>query len=61
MLHSRLILTKNLLYDDDGTTYQYEQGEYSRIEIIYHDNTRTVETKELQNGGYAKPLDFVIL
>ena len=50
-----------LLYDDDGRTYAYENGEYSRIEILYDDKTGTVEANELNNSAYAHPIEFQII
>ena len=31
-----------LLYEDEGTNYQYEKGQYSTIELRYNDTARTL-------------------
>ena len=31
------------LYEDDGNTYNYEKGDFSRIPMIWHDATNTLE------------------
>ena len=50
-----------LLYDDDGKTYNYEQGEYSRVEIVYNDKAGTVDARELKNSAYARPVEYRII
>ncbi|HVY24443.1 MAG TPA: TIM-barrel domain-containing protein [Steroidobacteraceae bacterium] len=39
------------LYEDDGTTYGYERGQYARIPVHYDDRTHTVVIGERQ-GAY---------
>ena len=50
-----------LLYDDDGKTYNYERGEYSRVEIVYNDKAGTVDARELKNSAYARPVEYRII
>ena len=40
------------LYDDNGTTYAYEQGEYSRVALSYVDATRTLTVSPRQGRGF---------
>ena len=40
------------LYEDDGTTYDYERGKYLTIDITYRDATRTL-TIGKQQGKYS--------
>lgn len=49
------------LYDDDGQSYEYENGRYSRIRIVYHDGTRKIETIQLGMDEFAHLLEFRIV
>ncbi len=43
-----------VFYDDDGTTYDYEQGAFERIEFAWEDATRSLrlrETNRLRDGA----------
>ncbi|MDO6685206.1 MULTISPECIES: TIM-barrel domain-containing protein [unclassified Agarivorans] len=40
------------LYEDEGDSYRYEQGEYSEIDYIWHDSVASLEVGE-RRGSFA--------
>lgn len=44
-------ITQQLVYQDDGKTYAYEKGAYSRMNVIYDANTQSI-TFEAPTGSY---------
>ncbi|MCR5781422.1 MAG: glycoside hydrolase family 31 protein [Clostridia bacterium] len=46
------------LYDDNGTDYGYERGEYSLINIARDDASDSVKTEQLGSAAFAHPLRF---
>jgi alpha-D-xyloside xylohydrolase len=51
------------LYDDDGTTYDYEKGAFSKIALHWDDDTRTLSigARKGQFTGMPKQRDFRIV
>lgn len=51
------------LYDDDGTTYDYEKGAFSKISLQWEDDSRTltIGAREGQFPGMAKQRDFKVV
>jgi alpha-D-xyloside xylohydrolase len=49
-----------ILYDDDGNTYEYENGAYSRIRISYADCAKKITTEQLGKDSFAHNLNFKI-
>lgn len=48
-----------MIYNDAGDGYGYEQGEYSRFEIIYKDEERDVTLLEVE-GSYSVQKEFLL-
>jgi len=50
------------LYEDDGTSYGYEQGHYSRVSFDYDDASGTLTLGERQGDGTGAPAkrEFII-
>ncbi len=44
--------TQFTLYNDEGTNYNYEKGEFAKIRLTYDDNSRTLTIGERQ-GSYS--------
>jgi len=43
------------LYEDEGTTYGYEQGRYSRIPLSYDDKAKTLTIGKREGDGSGAP------
>ena len=43
------------LYEDEGTTYGYEQGRYSRIALSYDDKAKTLTLGKREGDGSGAP------
>lgn len=47
-----------MLYDDSGVDYGYENGEYSRIKIIYNEATGEIQCEQTAKDSFAHKLEF---
>jgi alpha-D-xyloside xylohydrolase len=45
------------LYDDDGVSYRYEQGQRSEISVVWNDKTKTVTLRARQGTYRNMPHD----
>lgn len=43
-----------LLYEDDGTSFNYEKGKYAQIEIVWNDNHRKFSTQITKGSSWSE-------
>ena len=48
------------LYEDDGVSYGYERGEYSRIDMDWNDSRRELSISDLRGAWPAMPAERVL-
>lgn len=49
-----------VLYEDDGRSFDYEKGEFSRIRCEWNDSTRTLNLKADANGRWTGTTAFAV-